>query len=299
MDIKRRDFLKLSAAMSTALVPQEGKASGDTAVDYSQTLGVLVDTTLCIGCRQCELACDLENTHSGRAPASFDDTLVFETHRRPADNAYTVVNRFHDPAQPDKTYTMKVQCMHCNYPACVSGCIVGALEKHPAGPVIYDAWKCIGCRYCIIACPFQIPAYEYGNALDPQVRKCTFCFERVVEQGREPACVSICPTEALTFGTRQQLIDIARARIKAQPDAYVDHIYGEHEIGGTSWMYLTPTDIKHSELPELRPDPLPPETETIQHGVFKWFVPPIALYGLLGLIMYSFRNDKNEQEAKQ
>lgn len=299
MNIKRRDFLKLSAAIPPALVPQEGRASGDAAVDFDQTLGVLVDTTLCIGCRQCELACDQENTHSGRPPLSFDDKSVFETHRRPTDNAYTVVNRFNDPERPEETYTMKVQCMHCNYPACVSGCIVGALEKHPAGPVIYDAWKCIGCRYCIVACPFQIPAYEYGNALDPEVRKCTFCFERVVEQGRKPACVSICPTEALTFGKRRQLIDIARARIKAQPDAYVDHIYGEHEVGGTSWMYLTATDIKHSELPELRSDPLPPETETIQHGIFKWFVPPIALYGLLGLIMYSFRNDKNEQEAKR
>ena len=199
MDIKRRDFLKLSAVASTALVPQESQASSELAATaFDEALGVLVDTTLCIGCRQCELACDQENTHSGRASASFEDKSVFETDRRPTDKAYTIVNRFSDPEHSDESYTAKLQCMHCNYPACVSACIVGALEKHPAGPVFYDTWKCIGCRYCIIACPFQIPAYEYSNALDPVVEKCTFCFQRVIEQGRLPACVEICPTAAIT-----------------------------------------------------------------------------------------------------
>ena len=298
MSLDRRNFCKLAAVGTAALTAGRAEASGgDDGVDFSKTYGVLVDTVICIGCRKCELACDQEHTHSGRSPASYDDKSVYERHRRPSDDAFTVVNQFHDSERPEKPYTGKVQCMHCNYPACVSGCLVGALEKDPHGAVIYDAWKCMGCRYCIVACPFQIPTYEYDDPLTPRVRKCTFCFDRVVNKGLKPACVTICPNEALTFGTRRELLDIAHARIKARPDAYVDHIYGEHEVGGTSWMYLAGTDFKNTELPELPSDPLPPHVETIQHGIFKWFVPPVALYGLLGLVMYTFRNNKNEQEA--
>jgi Fe-S-cluster-containing dehydrogenase component len=186
--------------------------------------------------------------------------------------------------------------MHCNQPACVSACIVGALEKLPSGPVVYDAWKCIGCRYCMVACPFQIPAYEYDNALNPQVRKCTFCATRVIEEGKKPACVAICPNEALTFGKREDLIAMAHARIKANPEKYFDHVYGETEAGGTAWLYLAGSDFINTELPKLRAAAIPDLTESIQHGVFKSFVPPMALYGLLGLVMYSFRNDKQSKE---
>jgi Fe-S-cluster-containing dehydrogenase component len=174
---------------------------------------------------------------------------------------------------------------------------VGALEKCEHGPVTYDTWKCIGCRYCLVACPYQVPAYEYNNALTPQVRKCTFCHERL-QKGQRPACVEICPAEALTFGKRRELIDLARSKIKKNPDLYVDHIYGEHEIGGSSWMYLASTDFVNTELPELGTDPIPSLTEHIQHGIFKSFIPPIALYGLLGLIMYSTRHKNEKQESE-
>ncbi|HUV31556.1 MAG TPA: 4Fe-4S dicluster domain-containing protein [Acidobacteriota bacterium] len=298
MSIKRRDFFKLAAAGAVTLSTGSALASDDEyPIDCGEVYSVLVDTRVCIGCRKCELACDQEHTQSGRSAASFEDKTVFEKHRRPGTKAYTVVNRYADPANPATSFMMKAQCMHCNYPACVSACIVGALQKMPLGAVTYDAWKCIGCRYCIVACPFQIPTYEYDNPLDPEVRKCTFCHERVATEGRRPVCVTVCPTEALTFGTRHEMLDIARARIKALPDKYVDHVYGEHEVGGTSWMYLSPIDFKFSELPELPSDPLPPKTETIQHGIFKWFVPPLALYGLLGLIMHSLRDEHNQQEV--
>ena len=128
--------------------------------------------------------------------------------------------------------------MHCNQPACVSACIVGALKKNRIGSVDYDAWKCIGCRYCMVACPFQIPAYEYNEALKPRVMKCTFCVDRLEEGKQAGVRVGICPNEALTFGTREQLIDLAKERIKANPELYFDHVYGEKEVGGTSWMYL-------------------------------------------------------------
>jgi Fe-S-cluster-containing dehydrogenase component len=173
---------------------------------------------------------------------------------------------------------------------------VGALEKTEKGPVVYDAWKCIGCRYCMVACPFQIPTYEYQNALDPQVRKCTFCSERVLKEGKRPACVDICPSEALIFGTREELIDLAKSRFRAAPGRYVEHIYGEKEIGGTGWMYLSAVDIAAAKLPKLGEKPIPEATESIQHGIFKSFVPPLALYSLLGLVMHSLK-EKNTKET--
>jgi Fe-S-cluster-containing dehydrogenase component len=187
--------------------------------------------------------------------------------------------------------------MHCNDPACVSACIVGALEKCELGPVTYDASKCIGCRYCMVACPFQIPAYEYFNALDPQVRKCSFCYDRIVEEWKMPACVEACPSEALTFGTRRELIDMAHSRIRAHPERYVDHVYGEHEVGGTSWMYLSPVDFKYTELPDLSDQPPPMVSETIQHAIFRQFIPPLMLYGLLGLVMTALREKEEKKEG--
>jgi Fe-S-cluster-containing dehydrogenase component len=251
---------------------------------------------VCIGCRRCEWACNNHNSLPNQSLSTFDDRSVFQKRRRPDDNRYTIVNQFSNAQNGDKKYNIKIQCMHCLDPACVSACIVGALEKRKTGPVTYDAWKCIGCRYCMIACPFQIPAYEYSNALNPQVRKCTFCMDRL-DEGQKPACVAICPNEALTFGTRAELIEVARTRIKRNPDKYVNHIYGQDEAGGTGWMYLAAVDFQNTELPVLDSAPIPHITESIQHGVFKSFIPPLALYALLGLVMHSTNGKKDEEEV--
>ncbi len=297
MDIKRRDFFTITATGTASLLNAAVHASeGADALDCDKVYGVLVDTVACIGCRKCEWACNDVNLLPTQELKAFEDKSVFQRHRRPDKGAYTVVNEFSGAGATDKKYTLKVQCMHCNDPACVSACIVGALQKSGQGPVMYDAWKCIGCRYCMVACPFQIPAYEYDNALAPQVRKCTFCSKRITEEGKKPGCVAICPNEALTFGTRGELIDLAHSRILTNPGRYVDHVYGESEIGGTSWMYLAGVDFSATELPKLDDKPIPHATEAIQHGVFKSFVPPLALYGLLGLVMHSMRERNTVEE---
>ena len=297
MGLNRREFLGLAAVGSATLLTGRSLAKDAHAepIDCAETYGVLVDTVACIGCRKCEAACNRAHKLSDASAATFEDKSVFNQHRRPDADAYTVVNRFEDPKDSSRKFTIKVQCMHCLHPACASACIVGALTKNAQGPVEYDAWKCIGCRYCMVACPFQVPAYEYHNALDPQVRKCTFCSERILTEGRLPACVEICPNEALTFGKREELIAAANSRIRAFPERYVNHVYGEHEVGGTSWLYIAPVEFKNTELPVLAADVIPKTTETIQHGIFKSFVPPLALYGLLGLIMHSLRDRKEEK----
>ena len=300
MNKDRRTFLKTStvATLATAsLLPGVSEASPDhREEDLENAFGVLVDTTVCIGCRNCELACNQENNLPEKPSGYFSDKSVFDSRRRPSVESYTVVNPSLDSKTSDNEAYGKIQCMHCNHPACVSACIVGALTKCRHGVVSWDAWKCIGCRYCMVACPFQIPAYEYEVALEPRVMKCTFCYDRVHDD-KKPTCVESCPVEALTFGKRGELIKLAHSKIKSNPNKYYDHIYGEKEIGGTSWMYLASKDFINYDLPKFAEEKIPSLTETIQHGIFKSFLPPLALYGFLGLVMHSMRQDKKKEVA--
>ena len=156
------------------------------------------------------------------------------------------------------------------------------------GPVTYDAWKCIGCRYCMVACPFQIPAYEYDNALTPKVMKCTLCSERTLDEGKPPACVEMCPRRGP--GLRQARASCSSWRTsgsRENPGRYHPHVYGEHEVGGTSWLLLGDRPATELGMPELA-DQSPAElTETIQHGIFKGFTGPLMLFGLLSVLMKS------------
>ena len=237
MTLDRRQVLRLAGAGCAALAAGARPADAESASspDAAKSWAVLVDTVACIGCRKCEWACNVQHGLADVPASSFDDLKVVDTPRRPDHDVYTVVNRFRSPSVPDRSWTVKLQCMHCVDPACASACLVGALVKTDAGPVRYDEWKCIGCRYCMVACPFQIPAYEYHKAVQPRVRKCTFCDSRL-EEGRAPACVAICPNEALTFGTRQSLLDAAHTRIQGNPGRYHPYVYGEFEGGGTCWL---------------------------------------------------------------
>jgi len=184
--------------------------------------------------------------------------------------------------------------MHCLDPACVSACIVGALQKSREGPVTYDLDKCIGCRYCMVACPFEIPAYEYSNPTTPAVRKCTYCVNEQSRTGAQPACAAACPVEAIVFGKRSDLLALAHRRIKERPDRYVDHVYGEKEVGGTSWLYLAGRPHEELDLPSL-PENAPARlTESIQHGIFNYGAIPLAFYGGLSAVMW-IANRKNRK----
>ncbi len=201
---------------------------------------VLYDANKCIGCRACQVACKqwnelpaVETTNEG----------IYEN--PPKMSAYTFTKiRFTELDDDGKFRWVfaKLQCMHCEHPGCVEACIVGALEKTEDGPVTYDDRKCIGCRYCQVACPFGVPNFEWDKPI-PWIRKCTFCADRQ-SGGLKPACVTTCPSGALKFGERDELIAEARGRIAAAPDRYVDYIYGEKEAGGTSWMYLSPVPFE-------------------------------------------------------
>lgn len=237
MSLSRRKFLGWigAAGMTTAVGRKASAATTHHFEGYPDALAVLHDTTVCIGCRRCEGAC---NTVNELPPPEqpFTDLTVLEQQRRTTSKSYTVVNK--KPGNAQSPVFVKKQCNHCLEPACASACFVKAFTKTKEGAVVYDASVCVGCRYCMIACPFEIPTYEYDSALSPRVMKCTLCHPRVLE-GKLPGCVEACPTEALVFGKRDDLLKIARQRIARRPDKYVDHIYGEREMGGTSWLYLS------------------------------------------------------------
>jgi formate dehydrogenase iron-sulfur subunit len=201
--------------------------------------GILFDATRCIGCGGCSAACKEQND----LPLPIEEITTAAT--------WTIVEKKNGT-------NVRRMCMHCLEPTCASVCPVGAMHKTAAGPVVYDADKCIGCRYCIMACPFGVPKYEWDKPV-PVVGKCVMCFSRI-EAGQQPACATVCPTGATSFGRRDALIAEARARIAADPERYVDHVYGLDEAGGTSVLMLAgvpfgslglPTDLPKEALPLL------------------------------------------------
>jgi Fe-S-cluster-containing dehydrogenase component len=211
-----------------------------------------------VGCRTCEAACN-EANQLPPPEVPFDDDSVFEKTRRTDQRTYTVVNRYPNPKGGSPIF-VKQQCRHCDEPACASACLVKAFTKTPKGAVTYNKGVCVGCRYCMTACPFYVPAYEYDDPFSPEIKKCTMCYDTRVSKGGVPACAEACPMEVMTFGKRSELIKVAKKRIIEHPDRYVDHIYGEHEVGGTSWLYISgvpfdqlgfPTDLGTKPYPEL------------------------------------------------
>jgi formate dehydrogenase iron-sulfur subunit len=211
---------------------------------------ILTDTTLCTGCEECVKACKETNQLAGDEYQRWKGDIYDLSTTR----LTTIVRK------PDGLFVRR-QCRHCESPACVSVCIVGALQKTDEGPVIYDEKKCIGCRYCMLACPYGIPRYEWGEAF-PYVRKCTFCYDKIMSgELDKPACVAACPEKATIFGTRDEMIREAKNRIAASPGKYwQDQLVGESEVGGTSVMYLSDKpldflgwkeDLGDQPLPEL------------------------------------------------
>jgi Fe-S-cluster-containing dehydrogenase component len=245
MHIARRTFLKSCAVLGATGAASALSSSASTGAQDSAApdgLGVLVDTTKCLGCRTCEAACAEANGLP--EPKDMGDDAVFAHHRTTAPDQFTVVNKAQGGGEDRYA---KSQCLHCIVPACASACPVKALDKTPEGPVVYHADRCIGCRYCMIACPFDVPKYQYDRAV-PYVRKCTMCPGRLAE-GKPPACVENCPAEALTFGKRSELLAEARRRVYAPESKYVPEIFGENEAGGTSWMYIADRPIAEFGLP--------------------------------------------------
>lgn len=233
MEINRRFFFKAIGATAAAIaVGQETSASEpDLKKDNKkeELHGMLYDMVLCKGCHGCEYDC--AEAHQLAEPV---DTTKSE-HRLTDETRCTVVNK-HETSKGE--VAVKTQCMHCSDPACGAACLTQAMYKTEHGAVIWREDKCMGCRYCMISCPFDVPKFEYQST-NPRIIKCDMCYN-LIQEGEIPACSYYCPSKALTYGKRSDLIRIARKRIHDSPEKYEDYIYGENEAGGTSWMYISP-----------------------------------------------------------
>lgn len=267
----RRTFLKgLGAgaltlvAVSAQITPVQASAGAE---DAGEPWGVLIDLTRCTGCESCVLACKQANDRP--QPKVAADRLSSEAYC--ALELQPVIAADGGLAQQ----AIKRQCMHCLHPACVSACTVAALRKRPDGPVVYDASKCIGCRYCQYACPFGVPTYEWNNALG-LIHKCDMCADRI-DAGEPPACAAACPNGALRFGKRSALLAQAHAQIQTNPGRYVDHVFGEFEAGGTSMLYLSAVPFAQLGFPVLGDTPVPEHAESIMQST------PIIALGMAAL----------------
>jgi Fe-S-cluster-containing dehydrogenase component len=291
MGITRRAALKSMLAGGAAVAGVTAiptPASADVPVPAPDALGLLYDATLCIGCKTCVVKCQEANHLE-------PDTSYDPKYNAPvALNAHakTVIKLY--KGEEGESF-MKAQCMHCVDPACVSACMIGALTKGANGIVSYNVDYCVGCRYCEIACPFNVPKFEWAKTT-PKIVKCELCRERLAE-GQEPACTEVCPRHAVIFGKRSDLLQEAKRRIATEPDKYQPKVYGETEAGGTQCLYISNVPFEKLGLPTLSSEPAPHLARLVQSTVYRWFAAPVVAYGALGLVMLRNRGREEKPEA--
>lgn len=253
MNLTRRQFLQVMAASGMGVTYLSATPSARAAPAAAHA--TLIDIARCLGCRSCEAACKAYHEFPPGEAHDLSPTAWTYVHMQTLSRPVPHLT-MGEAMAGQRAY--KVQCMHCLAPACASACPVGALRKTASGPVVYDPGRCIGCRYCMIACPFQIPRYEWDRPL-PVIAKCNLCAERLAEGGR-PVCVEACPAEALQFGPRPAMLAEAARRIAAAPGRYVPAIYGKEEAGGASVLYVSDVPFQELGFPVVVREPLPAYT---------------------------------------
>ena len=334
----RRDFLRgclAGGAAAAATVVPEVACARDTLQRPPEALGLLYDATLCVGCQACVAACKQVNAN----PAEF--TAVDKLWDTPLDTSghtFNLIKMYRNGTMETKDAEtngfafMKTSCMHCADPSCVSACPVSAMTKDPlTGVVGYDADACIGCRYCVAACPFGIPKYQYDSPTG-KIGKCELCRHRH-KDGHYSACAEVCPTGATLFGRTEDLLAEAKRRLALKPGewttmprgrlakpgetaeeaarwkgprnqdyaaqvgAYKQHVYGETEYGGTQVLKLSAVEFEKVGMPNLPPKAAAATSETIQHSLYGGLVMPLAV--LAGLTWVAKRNVVHDEDDKQ
>ena len=289
-------MLGLGGTAASVLLPTPAKAEAEEhpahPVAPSDAIAMLYDSTVCTGCKACMPACNEANN----LPA--DTSMSGGIWDMPTGlNAQTknIIELYQDP-KSDEFAFVKRQCMHCLDPACVTGCPFGALEKADWGAVTWTSSLCIGCRLCEVACPFEVPKFQWDN-WNPKIVKCEFCYEQRLKQDLEPACTAACPTGAVVFGKRVDLLAKAKDRIANSPGKYFEQrVYGEHEAGGTQVLYLSSVSFQKLGLPKLGTTSLGHYATKVSSKVYKWLGGPVLMAGVFGFLI---RRNWNRHEAER
>jgi len=321
MSISRREFLQGALAGGTLLATGAPAEARENLTMPAEALGLLYDSTLCIGCKACVAACKEVND---MPPEFSTPEQLWDTPLDISGKTLNVIKVYQDgnsetkDSEKDGFAFMKVSCLHCVDPSCVSACPVSAMTKDPVnGIVSYDKDACIGCRYCVAACPFGVPRFQYDKAI-PQITKCQLCKHRIPE-GKYSACAEVCPTGATLYGKVKDLHAEAKRRVALKPgvDAvfprgninthdqsphtakaakYLPEIYGEKELGGTQMLKLSAVPFEKLGMPKLPERSYAATSETMQHTLYgNALVLPLAFLGVLSYV--AKRNVKNDDDA--
>jgi len=298
--IDRRQFLRVvgfggaaTAAVASPAAALEHPAHPEAPPD---AVGMLYDNTICTGCKACMPAC---NEANGLPPDTALSGGLWDTPLDLNEKTKNIIKLYQDPHGTGSAF-VKRQCMHCLDPACVTGCPFGALEKNKWGAVTWDSSRCIGCRYCEVACPFQVPKFEWDR-WNPKIVKCEFCFDQRLEKNQQPACCAVCPTGAVIFGKRADLLAKAKERIAVTPGKYFeDRVYGEHEAGGTQVLYLSHSSVPFDKigLPKLGSTSLGHYATKVTSVIYKWLAGPLFIAALLGSVIKR-KWDRHEAERHE
>ena len=298
----RRQFLKVMGVTGAALLAGRSRAdaSEEPVQNYDDTLGMLYDATKCVGCKACMSACKRVNGDYGSLAyekADFDKDGLWDAPKDLSGSTRTLIKLF---KTSDKQWSyVKYSCMHCHKPSCVSVCPVSAMTRDKiAGTVDYNKNACIGCRYCQIACAFNIPKFQWDKAI-PQIVKCDLCKNTNLIKKGITGCAETCPTGAIMFGKRKDLLAEGHKRLQEHPGKYINQVYGEKEVGGTNHLYLAAMPFNKLGLPILKEEPPAEFSEKIQHTIYKGFIAPVALYSTLCIIAMKNMKKQDDVQGKQ
>jgi len=322
----RRGFFKASLGGAAAAVASTAVQARPNLEPAPEAVGMLFDSTLCVGCKACVSKCKEVN---GMPPVPMDGQTYADFALDLSAQTLNVIKIFTEgkgatkDAPTDGFAFEKRSCMHCVDPGCVSVCPVTALTRHPrTGIVSYDKDVCIGCRTCMTGCPYNVPQYEYDNAFG-QIRKCEMCNQKGVERidkGLMTGCAEACPTGATLFGSRSALLEEAKRRLALKPGeiynyprgdvrkpdsfhekevpAYQPKVWGEKEAGGTNVLHLAAVPYDKLGMPPLGERSYASISEGVQSTLYSYLaLPAIALGGLTWVVRRNIEAAEKIQEG--